>query len=140
MQKVLEMTQKLGEAIVESDIYQRMDKAEKQVTVDPDASKAIAEVIEKQQAVRQILATQDSDKGALAKAGEELEEAEKRMNEVPLVKELQEARGEFTTMMENVNRLLRLIITGETDDESSNSGCSGSCSSCGGCGGCGSCS
>ncbi len=138
MQKVLEQTQKLGDAILESDIYQRMNKAESQVTTDPEASKAIAEVIEKQQAVRQILASRDADKGALAKAGEELEEAEKRMNEVPLVQELQQARADFTTMMENVNRLLRLIITGETGEESS--GCTGSCSSCsGGCGGCGNC-
>ncbi len=135
MQNVLEQAQKLGEAILDSEIYQRMHKAELHVTTDEAASKAIAELIEKRQAVEHILADNNMDHEALAKAGEEMEAAEKRMNEVPLVKELQEARGEFSQMMENVNRLLRLIITGETGDEDghNHSGCTGSCSSCGGC-------
>lgn len=136
MQQVLEQAQKLGEAILNSDVYQRMHKAEMQVTVDHEASKAIAEVIEKRQQVESILTEANADKNVLAEAGEAMEAAEKRMNEVPLVKELQESRAEFSQMMENVNRLLRLIITGETGEETG--GCSGSCSSCGGCG-CGHC-
>ncbi len=137
MQQVLEQAQKLGEAILNSDVYQRMHKAEMQVTVDPEASKAIAEVIEKRQQVESILTEANVDKNVLAEAGEAMEAAEKRMNEVPLVKELQESRAEFSQMMENVNRLLRLIITGETGEETG--GCSGSCSSCGGGCGCGHC-
>ncbi|MDO4836811.1 MAG: YlbF family regulator [Clostridia bacterium] len=132
MQQVLEQAQKLGEAILNSDVYQRMHKAEMQVTVDPEASKAIAEVIEKRQQVEKILTEANVDKNTLAEAGEAMEAAEKHMNEVPLVKELQESRAEFSQMMENVNRLLRLIITGETGEETG--GCTGSCSSCGGCG------
>ncbi len=138
MQQVLEQAQKLGEAILNSDVYQRMHKAELQVTVDPEASKAIAEVIEKRQQVEKILTEANADKNALAEAGAAMEAAEKHMNEVPLVKELQEFRAEFTQMMDNVNRLLRLIITGETGEEETG-GCSGSCSSCGGGCGCGHC-
>lgn len=137
MQKVLEEAQKLGEAILDSEIYQRMHKAELQVTTDEAASQAIAALMEKRQRVEALLADSNMDHEALAKAGEEMEAAEKQMNEVPLVKELQEARSEFTQMMENVNRLLRLIITGETDHEEHD--CSGACDSCGGgcsCGGC----
>lgn len=137
MQQVLEQAQKLGEAILNSDVYQRMHKAEMQVTVDSEASKAIAEVIEKRQQVERILTEANADKNTLAEAGEAMEAAEKHMNEVPLVKELQESRAEFSQMMENVNRLLRLIITGETGEETG--GCSGSCSSCGGGCGCGHC-
>ena len=95
----------------------------------------MAEFVEKRQAVETVLAQSDMDHELLARAGEEMEEAEKRLNEVPLVKEMQEARREFTQMMENVNRILRLVVTGETDD-----GCSGDCSGCsGGCEGCGGC-
>ena len=66
-----------------------------------------------------------------------MEEAEAALNEQPLVKELQTARADFSQMMENVNRILRLVITGETEEES---GCGGSCSGCsGGCGSCGGC-
>ena len=135
MREVMQKAQELAEAIVESSVYQRMHAAELQVNKDEAAGKAVAEFVEKRQAVETVLAQSDMDHEQLARVGEEMEEAEKRLNEVPLVKEMQEARKEFTQMMENVNRILRLVVTGETDD-----GCSGDCSGCsGGCDGCGGC-
>ena len=131
----MQKAQELAEAIVESSVYQRMHTAELQVNKDEEAVKAVAAFVEKRQAVENVLAQSDMDHELLAQMGEEMEEAEKRLNEVPLVKEMQEARKEFTQMMENVNRILRLVVTGETDD-----GCSGDCSGCsGGCEGCGGC-
>ena len=135
MREVMQKAQELAEAIVESSVYQRMHSAELQVNKDEEAVKAVAAFVEKRQAVENVLAQSDMDHELLAQMGEEMEEAEKRLNEVPLVKEMQEARKEFTQMMENVNRILRLVVTGETDD-----GCSGDCSGCsGGCEGCGGC-
>ena len=135
MREVMQKAQELAEAIVESSIYQRMHAAELQVNKDEEAVKAVAEFVEKRQAVETVLAQSDMDHELLAQAGEEMEEAEKHLNEVPLVKEMQEARRDFTQMMVNVNRILRLVVTGETDD-----GCSGDCSGCsGGCEGCGGC-
>ena len=135
MREVMQKAQELAEAIVESSVYQRMHAAELQVNKDEAAVKAVAEFVEKRQAVETVLAQSDMDHEQLARVGEEMEEAEKRLNEVPLVTEMQEARKEFTQMMENVNRILRLVVTGETDD-----GCSGDCSGCsGGCDGCGGC-
>ena len=135
MREVMQKAQELAEAIVESSVYQRMHTAELQVNKDEEAVQAVAAFVEKRQAVENVLAQSDMDHELLAQMGEEMEEAEKRLNEVPLVKEMQEARKEFTQMMENVNRILRLVVTGETDD-----GCSGDCSGCsGGCEGCGSC-
>ena len=135
MREVMQKAQELAEAIVESSIYQRMHAAELQVNKDEEAVRAVAEFVEKRQAVETVLAQSDMDHELLARAGEEMEEAEKRLNEVPLVKEMQEARREFTQMMENVNRILRLVVTGETDDCCSGdcSGCSGGCEGCGGC-------
>lgn len=130
MHKVLEKAQELAEAIVDCEIYQRMHKAELLASKDEAAGKAMADFIEKRQAVEGLLADSNMDRDALAKAGQEMEEAEKLLNEVPLVKEMQDARKEFTQMMENVNQLLRLIITGEVEN---NGGCTGDCSSCGGC-------
>ena len=135
MREVMQKAQELAEAIVESSVYQRMHAAELQVNKDEEAVKAVAAFVEKRQAVENVLAQSDMDHEQLARVGEEMEEAEKRLNEVPLVKEMQEARKEFTHMMENVNRILRLVVTGETDDGCSGdcSGCSGGCESCGGC-------
>ena len=137
MNNVMHKAQELAEAIVESSIYQRMHAAELQVNKDEEAVKAVSDFVEKRQAVENILASNNMDHAALAEAGKAMEDAEKKLNEVALIKEMQQSRQEFTQMMENVNRILRLVITGETEDEcdcgGECSGCSGSCSSCGGC-------
>ena len=100
------------------------------------AVKAVSDFVEKRQAVENILASNNLDHNELSEAGKAMEEAEKHLNEVPLIKEMQESRKEFTQMMENVNRILRLVITGEVEEEHQCGGdCSG-CSSCSSCGGC----
>ena len=139
MEKVLEQARLLAEAIAESDVYQKMHQCENDAMKDAEATRAIADFVEKRQKVESLLAEGNMDHTALAEASTAMEDAEKKVNEQPKVRAMQEARGEFTQMMNNVNQILRFIITGETED---NSGCSGSCESCGGCGGecdCGSC-
>ncbi len=137
MQNVMQKAQELAEAILDSSIYQKMHEAELQVNKDEEAVKAVSDFIEKRQAVENLLADSNMDHTALAEAGKAMEEAEKKLNEVALVKEMQDTRKAFTEMMNNVNRILRLVITGETEDEcdcgGDCGGCSGSCSSCGGC-------
>lgn len=136
MNNVMHKAQELAEAIVESSIYQRMHAAELQVNKDEEAVKAVSDFVEKRQKVENILASNNLDHNELAEAGKAMEEAEKHLNEVPLIKEMQESRKEFTQMMENVNRILRLVITGEVEEEHQCGGdCSG-CSSCSSCGGC----
>ena len=134
MRNVMLKAQELAQAIVESSIYQRMQAAESQVTTDEGASKAITEFMEKRQAVEALLGQDDVDHAALAQAGQAMEEAEKALDEQAVVKEMQAARADFNQMMENVNQILRLIISGETEG-----GCRGSCSSCSGCSTCGGC-
>ena len=139
MEKVLEQARLLAEAIAESDVYQKMHQCENDAMKDAEATRAIADFVEKRQKVESLLAEGNMDHTALAEASKAMEDAEKKVNEQPKVRAMQEARGEFTQMMNKVNQILRFIITGETED---NSGCSGSCESCGGCGGecdCGSC-
>ena len=139
MEKVLEQARLLAEAIAESDVYQKMHQCENDARKDAEATRASADFVEKRQKVESLLAEGNMDHTALAEASKAMEDAEKKVNEQPKVRAMQEARGEFTQMMNNVNQILRFIITGETED---NSGCSGSCESCGGCGGecdCGSC-
>ena len=130
MQKVLEQARVLAEAIVNSEVYTRMHDAEVKVTADVDATNAIAAFVEKRQAVEALLAQNEVDHDALAAAGREMEEAEHAVNEVALVKELQESRQMFSLMMDNVNRILKVIITGEDEEEH---GCSGDCGCCSGC-------
>lgn len=74
------------------------------------------------------------DPNELAEASKEMEEAEKRMNENPKIIDLKEKRKGFQNMMDNVNKILRLVITGETEEENRGTpACGGDCSACSGC-------
>lgn len=125
--------QELAEAILESEVYKKMKQQEIAVRRDPEAAGALGDMIEKRQRVETILSSAEMDPNKLAEASREMEEAENRMNSNPMISTLKEYRKDFQTMMDNVNRILRLIITGETEDENGGSGCSGNCSGCSGC-------
>jgi cell fate (sporulation/competence/biofilm development) regulator YlbF (YheA/YmcA/DUF963 family) len=134
MREVMMKAQELAEAILTSGNYQRMKQMEEEVRRDPDAAAAMGDMIEKRNRVENILSSADMDPNELAEASKAMEEAETRMNENGKITELKERRRDFQTMMDNVNRILRLVITGETEDEAAgNPGCSGNCSGCSGC-------
>ena len=134
MREVMMKAQELAEAILDSEIYQKMKQQENEVKRDPEAASALGDMIEKRGRVETILSSVNMDPNELAEASREMEEAEQRMNENPAVSTLKEYRKDFQTMMDNVNRILRLVITGETEDENGGSaGCSGNCSGCSGC-------
>ncbi len=133
MREVMTKAQELAEAILDSEIYRKMKDQENAVRRDPEAAKALGDMIEKRQRVENILSAADMDPNELAAASREMEEAEERMNANGMIGTLKEYRKDFQTMMDNVNRILRLVITGETEDENGGSGCSGNCSGCSGC-------
>ena len=125
--------QELAESILDSEIYQKMKQQENAVRRDPEAAKALGDMIEKRNRVETILSAADMDPNELAAASREMEEAEKRMNENAMIQSLKDYRKDFQTMMDNVNKILRLVITGETEDDTKVSGCGGNCSGCSGC-------
>ena len=134
MRAVMTKAQELAEEILNSEIYQKMKKLEGVVRHDPEAAEALGDMIEKRSRVETILSSADMDPNELAKASAEMEEAEKRMNSNEKIIELKEARKDFQTMMDNVNQILRLVITGQVDEgRSGAAACSGNCSSCSGC-------
>jgi len=134
MREVMMKAQELAEAILSSETYQKMKQQEGAVRHDPDAAAALGDMIEKRQRVEEILSAADMDANELAEASREMEEAEKRMNENEMILTLKQYRNDFQTMMDNVNKILRLVITGEVEEENGGStGCSGNCSCCSGC-------
>ena len=134
MRDVMMKAQELAEAILDSEIYRKMKQQEADVKHDPEAAAALSDMIEKRGKVEDILSSANMDANELAEASREMEEAEKRMNENGMIKTLKEYRKDFQTMMDNVNKILRLVITGEVADESGNgSRCSVNCSGCSGC-------
>ena len=124
--------QELAEEILNSRIYQKMKETEIEVRHDPEAAKALGDMIEKRSRVENVLSSVDMDPNELAQASTEMEEAEKRMNENEKIIKMKEARKDFQTMMDNVNKILRLVITGQVEEDSTD-GCNGNCCNCSGC-------
>ena len=132
MRKVMMKAQALAESIAQSDIYKKMHDLEEQVTKDETATALIAAYMEKRQNVELLLRSPVFDAEKVSAAGQELQDAEQAMDNCTTVKEMREAQQSFQEMMDNVNRILRLVITGEVEDAAG--GCTGNCASCGGCG------
>ena len=132
MREVMMKAQALADSIAQSDIYKKMHDLEEQVTKDETATALIAAYMEKRQNVELLLRSPEFDAGKVSAAGQELQDAEQAMDNCTTVKEMREAQQSFQEMMDNVNRILRLVITGEVEDAAG--GCTGNCASCGGCG------
>ena len=130
MRNVMMKAQELAEAILDSEVYTRMKQQENDVKRDPGAGAALSDMIEKRSRVENILSSANMDPNELAEASREMEEAEQRMNDNEMIRTLKEYRKDFQTMMDNVNRILRLVITGETEDENGRSSCGGRASPC----------
>ena len=134
MRDVMMKAQELAEAILNSETYTKMKQKEAEVRRDPEAAKLLGDMIEKRNRVETVLSSADMDPNELAEASREMEEAENRMNANEKIQTLKEYRKDFQTMMDNVNRILRLVITGETeDDPQGGARCNGQCSGCSGC-------
>ena len=109
-----------------------MRLAEQAAMKDEKATQLIAAYSEKRQNVERLLADANMDHGALAKAGEELENVEHAIDENEIISRMRKTNEDFSEMMKKVNSIIKYVVTGENDEEEH--GCSGSCESCGGCG------
>ncbi|MDD3336550.1 MAG: YlbF family regulator [Eubacteriales bacterium] len=132
MEKVLNQAELLAEAILESEEYITMRLCEQAVMKDEEATLLVSNYSEKRTHIENLLADSNMDHGALAAAGTELEQAEHMMDENKLLQKMRESNEAFTTMMKQVNKIIKMVVTGEPEEEES--GCTGSCSTCGGCG------
>jgi len=130
MEKVLNQAEMLAEAILESEEYISMRLAEQAAMRDENATQLIASYSEKRQAIESLLADANMDHGALAKAGQELQDVERAIDECEVLNKMRATNEVFNAMMKKVNSIIRYVVTGEEEQEE---GCTGSCSSCSGC-------
>ena len=131
MEKVLLQAELLAEAILDSEEFIHMRLAEQAAMKDEGATVLVAAYGEKRSAVENVLTANDLNHDELAKAGAELEAAEKAVDDYAILKEMRDAREVFSHMMEKVNTIIKYVVTGEEPEESS--GCGGNCAGCGGC-------
>ena len=130
MGKVQDCARALGEAIVASEEYQNMQLCEKAAESDPAAAEAMGRYMELHAAVNQEMGHEEPDAEKIARLGREMDELQQALNALPAVEEMTAARQRFSGLMDQVNKILEFIITGDVQE---GGGCSGNCGSCGGC-------
>ena len=131
MEKVFQKTRELGQALLESETYQRMKEAEERAMQNQEAAQLMASFLEKRGQIQQMMQEGNPDPGALKRISDEMDEDQERLQMMDDIVALTQARGEFTGLINQVNQVLQFIVTGRMDDPEG--GCSGSCESCGGC-------
>lgn len=126
--EIFEKSRELGELLVASEEYKKVQQAEETFNGDEVAQKKVGEFNEMQQAVQTMMQTPDPDQAAIAAMADRLRNMQAELVEMPAIKAMNEAQTEFSNLLNQVNQVLRFIITGEVDE----GGCGGNCSGCGG--------
>ena len=133
MEKVLNQAELLAESILSSKEYINMRLCEQKAMQDEYAVSLIAKYNECRQVIEEILSSEDVNSDELNEAGEALRVAEKEIDENETLIEMRDAGNAFGIMMEQVNRIIKYVVTGEDEQEGCGSSCGGSCGGCSGC-------
>ena len=126
--QIFEKSRELGELLVKSPEYAKVQEAEAAFQADEIAKARVNEFNTLQNEVQTLMQTPDPDQAEIAKKADALRNMQAEVTELPTVKAMNEAQTGFAQLMNQVNQVLRFIITGEVEDEH----CTGTCSSCGG--------
>lgn len=132
MNAVFEKTRELAEAIMASEEYAAMKAAEDKAMDNKEASELMAQYIEHKNQLEE-LQNKEPDPAALANHMQAMEDIQSKIQEIPDIEALTQARGSFSSLIDQVNQVLRFIITGQMDEEGGEEGCTGSCATCHGC-------
>ncbi len=130
MDNVFAKTRELGEALLNSETYQRMKQAEDRAMQNTEAAETMARFLEKRQALQALMQSENPDPGAMKRLSDEMDEAQARMQMIDDIIALTQARNEFNGLINQINQVLQFIVTGRMDEPE---GCSGSCDTCSGC-------
>ena len=129
MSKVQECARALGEAILASEEYKNMQIAENEAMNDPAATEAMSRFMELRSMMNAAMSMPEPDAEQIAKYGQEMDDLQQALNSMPSIDAMTSSRQAFSAMMNQVNKILEFMITGEVEQD----GCSGNCCGCSGC-------
>ncbi len=130
MNEVFDKTRQLGEALLQSEEYKKVKAAEQKAMANEDAARAVGRFLELRGQMEEIMRASEKDWAKVQSISDEMNECRRFMDENEDLCALDKAREEFSELINQINGVLRFIVTGEMDDRD---GCSGDCSGCGGC-------
>lgn len=127
MAEIFEKARELGEAIIESEEYKQLKKAELEQEEDEEALNLLKEYNTVRSALAAEIQKGDVSEERIASIREELETAYEKMTTNDHITAYINAQRTFQAIIEQMNNIISFHITGKMPG-----GCSGSCSSCGG--------
>lgn len=130
MDAVFEKTRELGQALLESEAWQKVKQAEERALQNEDAAQTMHVYLEDREQIHALMQSEDPDPGALKRLSDEMDEAQQRLQLMDDILALNEARNEFNALIGQINQVLQFIVTGQMQQPSD---CSGNCGSCPGC-------
>lgn len=130
MNAVFEKTRELGQALLESEIYQKMKACEDKAMKNEAASGIMSEYLETRSKLQEMLSQPDPDSTLMKQLSDRMDECQAQLQNIPDITELTSAREAFNELIGQVNQVLQFIVTGQIDEPEG--GCTGSCSTCGG--------
>ena len=130
MNAVFLKTRELGEALLESDEYKAMKAAEGKAMRNPEAAKTMGQYLEIRQQVEKLLVNEQPDTLSLKRLSDEMDQLQERLQGIDEIAALTQAREDFSGLIEQVNQVLKFIVTGEMSEDGGD--CPGSCAGCGG--------
>ena len=133
MNEILELAQKLGEKIAESEEIQAFKEMEKIYNEDETAKKVMEEY-EKERAQMTVKAKETGmTPESLVMFQTEMKKSMDKLMSNKTVCNYLEAKSAFNDIIKKVNAIISFCIQGEEQELASEGGCGGNCSSCGGC-------
>ncbi|MDL2205953.1 YlbF family regulator [Eubacteriales bacterium OttesenSCG-928-N13] len=135
MNMVFQKTRELGEALLASEEYLHMKQVEERAMANVDAAETMGKYLEIKQQLEDMLMSEDPDPEQLRELSQQMDSQQEHLQMIDDIQELTEAREGFSGLIEQVNKVLKFIITGQMDDPEEAAGCASGCEGCaGGCG------
>ncbi len=127
MRHVYEIARELGEAIRESEPYRHLQALEQEAAEDEQV-RILTEALS--ECRKSLAASEDAQERAGMES--EYRALEARRKALPVAAEMDRARKALDEQTENINRILRLILTGQPETEETPACCRacGTCASC----------
>lgn len=134
MNNVFAKTQELGDALMQSEEYKAMKAAEETAMKNTEAAELMTAYIEHKNQLDELTRVPAPDAAAIAEHSQAMTELQSQIQAIDDIAALTQAREDFSALIDQVNQVLRFIITGQMEEESGEEGgCTGSCATCAGC-------
>ncbi|MBQ6795566.1 MAG: YlbF family regulator [Clostridia bacterium] len=129
MSEILTKARELGQAIVDSDEYKTLKKAEEAQEKDEEAMALLVEYNNVRKALAEEINSGEVSDERMAEIRTKLEESYEKVMSHPTISGYYEAQKKFEAIVGQMNSILTYFMTGEISG-----GCSGNCSGCSSCG------